>query len=223
MATTFFAVDPQFLDLAPVNEQSWPASADASSSRIVIWRIATAHEPGCVCLPVEKETVVQGLVTLFPQLSPTCTGPSLEIVEACLANASTFTLFLATETVRLTENGGTSNGHSNSSSNGPSLHMTTVVGCLTLITLRLLMNSRAHIEDLIVSDSCRRQGVGHGLMKRGLQEAFDVRGCKMCDLTSKPDRVQAWALYQSMGFQLRDTGAFRLYNPKLKLGLPAAQ
>ncbi|CAO3569564.1 unnamed protein product [Mortierella alpina] len=102
-----------------------------------------------------------------------------------------------------------------------SLQITAIVGCLTLVTLRLLMNSRAHIEDLIVLDACRGQGLGRGLMRRALHEAFQVRACKMCDLTSKPDRVEAWALYKSMGFWLRDTGAFRIYDPKLNITPPA--
>ncbi|KAI1295061.1 hypothetical protein EDD11_008042 [Mortierella claussenii] len=85
--------------------------------------------------------------------------------------------------------------------------ITKIVGCLTLITLTLLMNARAHIEDLVVADTCRGQGVGRGLMQRAINHAVLHRRCKMVDLTSKPDRIEARALYESLGFQIRNTAA----------------
>ncbi|KAG9322983.1 hypothetical protein KVV02_007413 [Mortierella alpina] len=226
MTSAFYAVDPQFLDLTPVSQHTWPASnntATPSPSHKVIWRIATTpqapgeHHP-TIFLPLERSVVLQGLATLFPQLSSTCTGPTPETLDACLANTHTFTLFLATDTTCLP----VPSSETPKATASP-FQITAVVGCLTLVTLRLLMNSRAHIEDLIVLDACRGQGLGRGLMRRALHEAFDVRGCKMCDLTSKPNRVEAWALYKSMGFWLRDTGAFRIYDPKLNItGPPSA-
>lgn len=176
---------------------------------MVIWRLtreaASSSSSDSYALTIPDKVVTDALDTLFPQLSSSAkTGPSLDRITECLSNPETFTLFLATETTQ---------SSSSSSSSGSGLQISRIVGCLTLITLKLLMNSRAHIEDLVVLNGCRGLGLGRALMQRALDEAVQVHHCKMVDLTSKPDRIQARALYESLGFQIRDTGAFRFYAP----------
>ncbi|KAG0027889.1 hypothetical protein BGZ82_008715 [Podila clonocystis] len=193
---SFVAIEPRTLDGAVVN-----LTGLASTSNTIIWRLiltSQSHtfQPALdttTASPVSGTLLSQSLDSLFPQLSSSAkAGPSLARIEACLATPQTFSLFLAT----------TINAQGD---------ITTIVGCLTLVTLTLLMNSRAHIEDLVVSTECRGQGVGRALMQRALHEAVHTHKCSMVDLTSKPDRLQARKLYESLGFQIRDTGAFRYY------------
>ncbi|KAI9232961.1 MAG: acyl-CoA N-acyltransferase [Podila humilis] len=194
---SFVAIEPRTLDGSAVNL----AEFDSTSHPIVIWRLILssqthtfqhALDPSST-RSVSSTLLSQSLDSLFPQLSSSAkSGPSLARIEACLATPQTFSLFLATAT----------------NAQGD---ITTIQGCLTLITLTLLMNSRAHIEDLVVSTECRGQGVGRALMQRALHEAVQTHNCSMVDLTSKPDRIQARKLYESLGFQIRDTGAFRYY------------
>ncbi|KAF9437708.1 hypothetical protein BGZ76_011553 [Entomortierella beljakovae] len=227
MSITFFAVDPQYND---GSELALDSTATCTSN--VIWRlVASSETPKGLYLPIDKSLVVDTFSILFPQLSSNSkTGPTLSRIETCLANPETFTLFLATETVEIvhppvvltqpTQQQEQQQEQEQSDiiptftiPQRVSCKITKVIGCLTLITLNLLMNTRAHIEDLVVLDDCRGQGIGRGLMKRALNEAVHVRNCKMVDLTSKPDRHQARSLYESLGFQIRDTGAFRFYAP----------
>ncbi|KAF9353089.1 hypothetical protein BGX26_009129 [Mortierella sp. AD094] len=232
MTVAFFAVDPQYSDGTDLSLVPPPQSQPSTTTTIVIWRlVATTNNitPKGLYLPVEKSLVVDAFDILFPQLSTSCTtGPDLQRIETCLANPDTFTLFLATETTEtvffktvLRNETDTvaaaaasvtvDAGNVPSSPPRISFKISKIVGCLTLITLKLLMKSRAHVEDLVVSNDCRGQGIGRGLMKRALHDAVHIRDCEMVDLTSRPDRVQARALYESLGFKLRDTGSFR-YN-----------
>ncbi|KAF9161691.1 hypothetical protein DFQ26_004321 [Actinomortierella ambigua] len=98
-----------------------------------------------------------------------------------------------------------------SSSSPPGLKIQEIIGSLTLVSLNLLMSTRAHIEDLVVSQNERGSGIGKALMKRAMQDAITVKKCTIIDLTSKPDRVQARQMYESLGFKIRDTGAYRYY------------
>ncbi|KAG0034586.1 hypothetical protein BGZ81_004130 [Podila clonocystis] len=193
---SFVAIEPRTLDGAVVN-----LTGLASTSNTIIWRLILtsqthAFQPAfdtATASPVSGALLSQSLDSLFPQLSSSAkAGPSLARIEVCLATPQTFSLFLAT----------TINAQGD---------ITTILGCLTLVTLTLLMNSRAHIEDLVVSTESRGQGVGRALMQRALHEAVHTHKCSMVDLTSKPDRLQARKLYESLGFQIRDTGAFRYY------------
>ncbi|KAF8944526.1 hypothetical protein BGZ47_004120 [Haplosporangium gracile] len=78
------------------------------------------------------------------------------------------------------------------------------------------MKSCAHIEDVVVDGTCRGRGLGKGLMRRALDEAVNTHGCVMVDLTSNPNRIEARMLYQSLEFELRDTGVFRYTVPQYR-------
>ena len=209
MSFSFQAHDPLSIDGSSAPSLSFsPSSPDRPATALVIWRLtrqaSSSSSSSDNVLTIPDEAVTSALDTLFPQLSSSAkTGPSLDRIAECLSNPKTFTLFLATEVTP----------SSSSSSSGHGLQISRIVGCLTLITLKLLMNSRAHIEDLVVLNDCRGLGLGRALMQRALHEAVNVHHCKIVDLTSKPDRIQARTLYESLGFQLRDTGAFRFYAP----------
>jgi ribosomal protein S18 acetylase RimI-like enzyme len=77
--------------------------------------------------------------------------------------------------------------------------------CVTIY--RVPTGLRAVIEDVIVDESVRGQGLGESLVRHAL-EAARVRGAPAVTLTSNPRREAANRLYQRMGFRLRNTNAY---------------
>jgi ribosomal protein S18 acetylase RimI-like enzyme len=82
-----------------------------------------------------------------------------------------------------------------------------IIGSLCLNIYRVPTGIRSIVEDVVVDESARRQGVGEALMRRALDLARDA-GASGLSLTSRPDREAANRLYQSMGFELRKTNAY---------------
>ncbi len=87
-----------------------------------------------------------------------------------------------------------------------------IVGSLTLAIFRIPTGLRAWIEDVIVDNSQRGQGIGEALTRHALQAA-QAAGATTVDLTSRPSRAAANRLYQRVGFERRDTNVYR-YNLK---------
>jgi len=83
-----------------------------------------------------------------------------------------------------------------------------IVGLLTLVVFRIPTAVRAWIEDVVVDESARGQGVGEALNQAAISEAAR-RGAKTVDLTSRPSREAANRLYQRIGFVRRDTNVYR--------------
>lgn len=83
-----------------------------------------------------------------------------------------------------------------------------VVGSLTLVVFPLPTGVRAWIEDVVVDEASRGQGIGRALSLAALERAREL-GAKTVDLTSRPSREAANALYQGIGFQRRDTNVYR--------------
>jgi ribosomal protein S18 acetylase RimI-like enzyme len=86
-----------------------------------------------------------------------------------------------------------------------------IVGMLTLVTFPLPTGLRARIEDVVVDQAARGQGIGTALTMAALDLARQ-RGARSVDLTSRASRVAANRLYQQLGFQLRDSNVYR-YQP----------
>ena len=84
-----------------------------------------------------------------------------------------------------------------------------VVGCATLCVFHSPMGRKASVEDVVVSSICRGRHWGRTLMERMLEEAQKLAPIEV-QLTSKPKRVAANALYQSLGFQRKETNCYRL-------------
>ena len=82
-----------------------------------------------------------------------------------------------------------------------------IVGALTLICFRVPTGLRAIIEDIVVDESARGQGLGEALTREGLRLAEDY-GVKGVMLTSNPRRVAANKLYQKMGFKRWETNLY---------------
>jgi ribosomal protein S18 acetylase RimI-like enzyme len=88
----------------------------------------------------------------------------------------------------------------------------TVLGTLTLAVFRIPTGVRAWIEDVVVDEAARGRGVGRALTQRALDLAR-AEGARTVDLTSRPTRAAANALYTRMGFAMRDTNVYRFTAP----------
>lgn len=65
------------------------------------------------------------------------------------------------------------------------------------------------VESICVSSAMRGRGLGRLLMEHIIGEARRL-GVGKLHLTSHPSRIAANALYQSLGFELRDTNDYRM-------------
>ncbi|HEX2697059.1 MAG TPA: GNAT family N-acetyltransferase [Anaerolineales bacterium] len=82
-----------------------------------------------------------------------------------------------------------------------------IIGAACLTVYRVLTGIRAIIEDVIVDESARRQGVGEALVRRCLDLARE-KGAAGVSLTSNPKREAANHMYVRMGFSKRETNAY---------------
>ncbi|MBV8984643.1 MAG: GNAT family N-acetyltransferase [Acidimicrobiia bacterium] len=83
-----------------------------------------------------------------------------------------------------------------------------IVGSLTLVVFRIPTAVRAWIEDVVVDESARGQGIGEALNREALRLAGEL-GARTVDLTSRPSREAANRLYQRIGFKPRETNVYR--------------
>ena len=119
---------------------------------------------------------------LIPQLSRSAPPPGADVLGRMVSDPAT-TLFLA-------RSGGT------------------VVGMLTLASFQVPTGLRSWIEDVVVDEAARGQGVAVALVQAALDEAARL-GSRTVDLTSRPHREAANRLYQRMGFEVRETNVYR--------------
>ena len=84
-----------------------------------------------------------------------------------------------------------------------------IVGTATVIAYTSPAWTKARIEDVVVDQSARGQGVGRALVDACIELA-GARGCTIVELQSKRSRVEANRLYQEMGFELRDSNFYRM-------------
>jgi ribosomal protein S18 acetylase RimI-like enzyme len=83
-----------------------------------------------------------------------------------------------------------------------------IIGSLTLVVFRTLTGVRAWIEDVVVDEAARGQGAGEELVREAIRLA-DESGARTLDLTSRPSREAAHALYEKVGFHARETNVYR--------------
>lgn len=84
-----------------------------------------------------------------------------------------------------------------------------IIGAGSLIIFEMLSGKRATLEDLVVDESQRGKGIGKMLMNEMIKKARE-EGVTYIDLTSRPKREAANHLYQSLGFEKRETNVYRL-------------
>lgn len=85
-----------------------------------------------------------------------------------------------------------------------------LAGMLTLTFCPTLTGDKYWIEDVIVSNEYRGQGIGKTLVKAAVSHVKQSgRPCRIY-LTSNPSRTAARNLYRSEGFEEYNTGVFRI-------------
>jgi ribosomal protein S18 acetylase RimI-like enzyme len=123
------------------------------------------------------DELVQVVARLLPQLTEARTPPTLERLQETV---STQTLLVARD-----DDGD-------------------IVGMLTLVLYRVASGLKGRIEDVIVDETARGQGVGEALTREGMRRAADA-GVLMLELTSMPYRQAANRLYKRLGFVRKPT------------------
>ncbi len=84
-----------------------------------------------------------------------------------------------------------------------------IIGCATLCITYSPLGTKAFIEDVVVSEEFRGRGFGRLLIRHIISEAGKLSPISL-HLTSRPCRIAANALYQSMGFKIKETNCYTL-------------
>lgn len=79
----------------------------------------------------------------------------------------------------------------------------------TLAIYRIPTGCRAWIEDVVVDSEFRGMQLGRLLIEKTIEVARRLSPCTLM-LTSRPSRVAANKLYQSIGFQYKETNAYKM-------------
>jgi ribosomal protein S18 acetylase RimI-like enzyme len=82
-----------------------------------------------------------------------------------------------------------------------------IAGALCLTVYRVPTGRRSIIEDVIVDENLRRRGIGEALVRKAIDLAREA-GAEGVSLTSNPQREATNHLYQSIGFQRRQTNPY---------------
>ena len=85
-----------------------------------------------------------------------------------------------------------------------------ILGTLTLAVFPIPSGEIAMIEDVVVDESARGLGAGEALVTAAIARAASL-GAREVDLTSRPSRKAANALYQKIGFEQRETNVYRFF------------
>jgi ribosomal protein S18 acetylase RimI-like enzyme len=129
-----------------------------------------------------SQDLLDGLNHLLPQLSSTAPTLTMDDLET-LIGAQSVSLLVA-------RNEGT------------------IIGSLTLVMFPIPTGTRAWIEDVVVDKDARSLGVGAALTNGAIDIAIS-HGARTVDLTSRPSREAANALYRKLGFEPRETNVYR--------------
>jgi ribosomal protein S18 acetylase RimI-like enzyme len=124
--------------------------------------------------------LVETISALLPQLTEARTPPTLGQLHDVVSNQ---TLLLARD-----DDGG-------------------ILGTLTFVLYRVSSGVKGRIEDVIVDESARGQGVGEALVREGMRLANEA-GVLMLELTSMPYRQSANRLYRRLGFVRKPTNVY---------------
>lgn len=83
-----------------------------------------------------------------------------------------------------------------------------IIGVATLSLVRAPTGVHARLEDVVVDESARGQGVGAALTEETIRLAREM-GANYLALTSNPRREAANRLYQRLGFKRWETNVYR--------------
>jgi ribosomal protein S18 acetylase RimI-like enzyme len=126
--------------------------------------------------------VAEAFARLLPQLSSSAAPPGQAAIEAIAG--------FPANTVLIARSAGV------------------ITGMLTLVMFPLPSGIRAWIEDVVVDESARGQGIGEALTREALRCAREA-GARTVDLTSRPSRAAAGRLYERVGFAVRESRLYR--------------
>ena len=84
----------------------------------------------------------------------------------------------------------------------------TIVGTASLVEIEIPTGRAAWLEDVVVDDAARGQGVGAALTLAVVEQARE-HGNAHLNLTSGSHRQAAHRLYERLGFEQRDTRIYR--------------
>lgn len=87
-----------------------------------------------------------------------------------------------------------------------------IVGCASLCVFESPTGRKASVEDVVIQEAFRGRQLGKELMQHVIEYARTLAPINL-QLTSRPERVAANAMYQSLGFQKRNTNAYRMEIP----------
>ena len=85
-----------------------------------------------------------------------------------------------------------------------------LTGMLTVGTYLSPTGRKGWIEDVVVDEAYRGHGIGKKLMLHAIQFA-DLQAIKLLMLTSNPTRIAANNLYQSLGFEKKETNVYKMH------------
>src|SRR5579864_8372847 len=120
--------------------------------------------------------VLQALQRLLPQLNPQLSVPTMERLEAMIADPAV-TLLVARDGEQ-------------------------IVGTTTVIVYTTPFWIKARLDEVVVDESARGKGVGAALVQASLELARG-KGVEVVELQSGVHRREANRLYPRMGFKLR--------------------
>jgi ribosomal protein S18 acetylase RimI-like enzyme len=130
-----------------------------------------------------RAEVLKVLAWLLPQLNPDLPPPTMERLEAIMADPSVTLLF--------------------------AWDQRDIVGTATVILYNTPVWTKARIEDVVVDSDSRGQGAGTALVNACLDIARK-KGAQVAELQSRKSREAANRMYQRMGFELRESNLYRL-------------
>jgi GNAT superfamily N-acetyltransferase len=128
--------------------------------------------------------VEQALARLLPQLNPTLPVPTMQRLQALMADPAV--------TVLVARDGDK------------------IVATATVIVYTTPFWIKARLDEVVVDQSARGKGVGEAIVQACLAVARE-RGAQVAELQSGrgPARDVANRLYRRIGFQLRDSNLYR--------------
>lgn len=84
-----------------------------------------------------------------------------------------------------------------------------IIGMATLCTYLCPTGRKAWIEDVVVDSAFRGKGLGK-LLVNNIIDVVNKQGNTTLMLTSRPSRIEANHLYQSLGFEKRQTNVYKI-------------
>jgi ribosomal protein S18 acetylase RimI-like enzyme len=127
-------------------------------------------------------TLVDSIAALIPQLSSSAAAPRKEDLQRIVGSSATALLIAKSDDI--------------------------VKGMLTLAVFHVPTGARAIIEDVVVDERHRGQGIAAALVQNALARA-EAAGARTVDLTSRPSREAANRLCRKLGFEKRETNVYR--------------